>query len=69
MRGLKYIDKRADLLKASSIIEETSPDPYSFIRDAWIQRRKSLVYDGNPPDAFNEDDLFKDDLFTDDIKR
>lgn len=69
MLTLKYIDKRADLLKASAIVEETAPDPYSFIRDAWMQRRKNLVYDGNPPDDFNEDELFEDDLFTDDIIR
>jgi phospholipid-binding lipoprotein MlaA len=71
-RGLfavKVIDKRADLLKATNIIEDTAPDPYSFIRDAWMQRRQNLVYDGSPPDDFNEDDLFEDDLFTDDIKR
>lgn len=69
MFSLKYIDKRADLLKASNIVEETAPDPYSFIRDAWVQRRKNLVYDGNPPDDFGGDKLFEDDLFTDDIKR
>lgn len=69
MLGLKYIDARADLLSISNIIEETAPDPYALIRDAWTQRRQSLVYDGNPPDDFNEDDLFGDDLFTDDIKR
>lgn len=67
--SLKYIDKRADLLKATNIVEETAPDPYSFIRDAWVQRRQNLVYDGNPPDDFNEGELFEDDLFTDDIKR
>lgn len=66
---LNFTDKRADLLQATNIIDETAPDPYSFIRDAWIQRRQNLVYDGNPPDDFNEDDLFEDDLFTDDIIR
>jgi phospholipid-binding lipoprotein MlaA len=69
MLALQYIDIRADLLKATSIIEETAPDPYAFTRDAWIQRRQNLVYDGNPPDDFSEDDLFEDDLFTDDIQR
>lgn len=69
MFSLKYVDKRADLLSASKIVEETAPDPYSFIRDAWMQRRKNLVHDGNPPDDFDDDALFEDDLFTDDIKR
>lgn len=67
--ALKYIDIRADLLKATNIIEETAPDPYTFIRDAWTQRRLNLVHDGNPPDDFNEDELFEDDLFLDDTKK
>jgi len=66
--SLKYIDKRADLLKAKDIVDETAPDPYAFIRDAWVQRRKNKVYDGNPPEE-NEDALFEDDLFSDDIVR
>jgi phospholipid-binding lipoprotein MlaA len=67
--GLKYIDIRADLLQAKDIVDETAPDPYAFIRDAWKQRRQNLVYDGNPPDEFSEDELFEDGLFIDDIKR
>jgi phospholipid-binding lipoprotein MlaA len=64
--AVKYTDKRADLLKASSIIDETAIDPYAFIRDAYMQRRKYLVNDGKAPDQFNEDDLFNDEnLFRD----
>ena len=66
--AVKYIDKRADLLKAKDIVDETAPDPYAFIRDAWVQRRINKVYDGNPPEE-DEDDLFEDDLFDDDIVR
>lgn len=66
--SLKYIDKRADLLKAKDIVDETAPDPYAFIRDAWKQRRKNQVHDGSPPEE-NIDELFEDDLFTDDIVR
>ena len=66
--SLYYIDKRADLLKAKDIVDETAPDPYAFIRDAWVQRRQNQVYDGNPPEE-DEDDLFEDDLFSDDIIR
>lgn len=67
--GLKLIDKRADLMQATNVIDETAPDPYAFIRDAWTQRRNNLVYDGNPPDEFNDDELFEDELFEDDIIR
>ena len=66
--AVKYIDKRADLLKAKDIVDDTAPDPYAFIRDAWVQRRINKVYDGNPPED-NEGDLFEDDLFKDDIVR
>jgi len=40
---------RANLLKAESVLEEAALDKYQFIRDAWLQRRRSQVYDGNPP--------------------
>ena len=66
--AVKYIDIRADLLKAKDIVDETAPDPYAFIRDGWVQRRQNKVYDGNPPEE-DEDDLFEDDLFEDDIVR
>ena len=63
---VKYIDIRAGLLKAGNIIDETVPDKYSFIRDAYLQRREFLIYDGNPPDDFTDDELFNDeDLFKD----
>jgi len=43
------IDTRAGLLSASRILEEAALDPYLFVRDAYLQRRQNLVYDGNPP--------------------
>ncbi|OOZ36309.1 MlaA family lipoprotein [Solemya velesiana gill symbiont] len=46
---LRGIDKRADLLGASRVLEEAALDPYEFSRDAYLQKRRSDVYDGNPP--------------------
>ncbi|TDY01094.1 MlaA family lipoprotein [Thiohalophilus thiocyanatoxydans] len=46
---LRAIDNRADLLGASRMLEESGADPYTFMRDAYLQRRRSLVHDGNPP--------------------
>ncbi|HHO58893.1 MAG TPA: VacJ family lipoprotein [Thiotrichales bacterium] len=67
--GIKYVDKRANLLAASNIIDDTVPDKYAFIRDAWLQRREFLIYDGNPPDdEFSDDELFEDELLDEDIK-
>ncbi|MBU3725130.1 MAG: VacJ family lipoprotein [Burkholderiaceae bacterium] len=47
--GLIAIDRRKDLLDAQSTIEALSFDRYSGVRDAWLARRRSLVYDGDPP--------------------
>ncbi len=62
---IKYIDLRAGLIGASNILD-TVPDKYAFVRDASLLRREFLIYDGNPPQHFNEDELFDDeDLFND----
>ena len=52
---VRGIDTRSGLLKASSMLEEAALDRYSFTRDAFLQRRRSVIYDGNPPDEDDED--------------
>lgn len=47
---LNVIDLRASYLKAGDVIEGAALDKYSFTRDAYLQRRRNQVYDGNPPD-------------------
>ena len=47
--GLYLVNTRADLLDASRLLEEAALDRYVFQRDAYLQRRRSLVYDGSPP--------------------
>ena len=51
---VRFISRRADLLDASRILEEAALDKYVFQRDAYMQRRQSLVHDGNPPRAERE---------------
>jgi phospholipid-binding lipoprotein MlaA len=46
---LRFTGVRADLLDASRLLEEAALDRYVFQRDAYLQRRRSLVYDGQPP--------------------
>jgi phospholipid-binding lipoprotein MlaA len=46
---LRLTSQRADLLGASSLLEQAALDPYLFVRDAYLQRRRSLIYDGRPP--------------------
>jgi phospholipid-binding lipoprotein MlaA len=50
------VDARAGLLGASQMLDELAFDRYTFVRDAYITRRRSLVYDGNPPDLPDYDD-------------
>ncbi len=50
LRGLNLVDKRADLLNASRVVDQAALDPYAFVRDAYLQRRRNEVYDGNPPE-------------------
>lgn len=47
---LKVVNTRANLLGASQLLNEVALDRYSFLRDAYQARRRSQVYDGNPPD-------------------
>jgi phospholipid-binding lipoprotein MlaA len=47
--GLDKVRIRANLLKSESILDQAALDKYTFIRDAWLQRRQSQVYDGSPP--------------------
>ena len=46
---LRLTQTRADLLDASRILEQAALDRYVFQRDAYLQRRRNLVYDGRPP--------------------
>jgi phospholipid-binding lipoprotein MlaA len=54
MAILRATSKRAELLDASRILEEAALDKYVFQRDAYLQRRRNQVYDGNPPRAERE---------------
>lgn len=47
--GLRLVDTRASLLPADKVIEEAALDKYAYIRDGYMQRRRSQIFDGNPP--------------------
>lgn len=49
LRGTRIVNQRAELLGAVTVLETAALDPYEFIRDAYLQRRRNLVYDGVPP--------------------
>jgi phospholipid-binding lipoprotein MlaA len=49
--GLDLINRRAGLLRIERALADSQIDPYVFRRDAYLQMRRNLVYDGNPPKA------------------
>lgn len=62
-RGLQVVDQRADLIPAEGFI---SGDTYTFVRNAFLQRREFLINDGkvtrDPFASDNNDDLMLDDF-------
>jgi phospholipid-binding lipoprotein MlaA len=48
--GVQLVAARAGLLSTSKLLGEVALDKYSFLRDAYLARRRSQLYDGNPPD-------------------
>ena len=60
LKLLHAVDTRASLLSTTRIIDSAALDSYSFMRDAYLQRREYLIHDGNPPQE--EFDPFADEL-------
>ena len=48
---VNLVDKRARLLKATDQVDAMAIDKYTFVRDVYLQKRLSDVWDGNPPDT------------------
>lgn len=57
LAGLQVISVRAGLLGATGLLDDVALDKYAFTRDAYLQRRQNLIYEGNPP----EEDEVQDD--------
>ncbi|EIJ43489.1 surface lipoprotein [Beggiatoa alba B18LD] len=57
------VDKRADLIGVEKVLDQGALDQYTYVRNAYLQRREFLVYDGNPPKKESSEEL--DDLFSD----
>lgn len=58
IRGLRLVNTRAQLLTITDTRDASALDPYVFTREAYYQRQKFLIFDGDPP----EDDFFDDDF-------
>ena len=48
---LQIVNTRAGLLGATRVIDDIALDKYTFVRDAYLQRRRSLVFDGDVPET------------------
>lgn len=56
--GVRLVDVRARLFSVDALLED-SFDRYLTVRESYLQNRKYLIHDGNPP----EDDDFYDDFY------
>jgi phospholipid-binding lipoprotein MlaA len=52
--GWRVVNTRSNLLDAGRLVDEAALDKYIFIRDGYLQRRRSQVYDGAPPPEDDE---------------
>ena len=60
---LGAVDKRARMSGPMRIRDQAALDPYLFVREASLQQREFLIYDGNPPLDLYEDEAFQDNPF------
>jgi phospholipid-binding lipoprotein MlaA len=64
--GLYILDSvniRARLLETEKVLNEAGAvDRYAFLRDAYLQRREVLIYDGYPPKKKGDDDFSLEEL-------
>jgi len=59
---LAAVDLRSRASNAIRFVNESALDPYVFTREAWVQHRTFLIYDGNPPETDFEDEFGDDEL-------
>lgn len=53
------VSAREKLLSVEGILNKAY-DPYSVVRDVWVQQREYEIYDGNPPQPRDEEDMDDD---------
>lgn len=56
LTATRLLDVRTGLLVSLDAIKAAALDPYSFVRDAYLQKRENDVHDGNPPARFDYSD-------------
>lgn len=53
--ALRMVDKRANLLRTTAVLDAVAIDKYSFTRDIFLQVRRNEIYDGNAPEELIND--------------
>jgi len=61
-KSVDVVDTRADVIPTEKIVNEASVDRYSFIKNAYQQRRQYLLHDGNVPEE--DEPQLEDDAAT-----
>jgi phospholipid-binding lipoprotein MlaA len=51
---LKAVDTRANVLRASSVLDEAALDKYTFTRDVYLQYRRASIYEAGTPEVASE---------------
>ncbi|HEX5372666.1 MAG TPA: VacJ family lipoprotein [Aquabacterium sp.] len=49
-RVVQVLNTRAQLLSATDLMADVALDNYAFVRDAYLQRRRTMIYNGEPPE-------------------
>jgi phospholipid-binding lipoprotein MlaA len=47
--ALELLNVRSNLLATTQLLDQAALDKYSFVRDAYLARRRDALYDGAPP--------------------
>ncbi len=50
LTATNLVDLRSNLFEFDKLLEKSAVDPYSFVRNGYLQRRTNLIYDGDPPE-------------------
>ncbi len=54
---LEIVNLRANLLSTTQLLDQVALDRYSFVRDAYLARRRDALYDGAPPmETFDDEE-------------
>lgn len=62
LRAWQLVNTRANLLAAGNLIDDVALDKYAFMRDAYLQRRQNLIYEGDPPEEDEPPEPQRQDL-------